>query len=92
MVAVRLLGRSPKTALAKVHPVQDFKPAEHSRQAYFGPPWGVLETPVLERRSLHGMRRGPLLIDEYDSTTVVPPFMEARLDDQMNIILEPVNA
>jgi N-methylhydantoinase A len=92
IVAVRLLGRSPKTALANVYPVQTFKPSEQSRQAYFGPPWGVLNTPVLERRSLDGVHRGPLLIDEYDSTTVVPPFMEARLDDQMNIILEPVNA
>jgi len=33
-----------------------------------------------------------MLIDEYDSTTVVPPFMEAHLDEQFNIMLEFRNA
>jgi len=32
-------------------------------------------------------RRGPLLIDEYDATTLVPPGCSARFDDFDNIVI-----
>ncbi len=52
-----------------------------TRQAYFGPPVGELEVPVIGREALHrGDMRGPVFIDEYDSTTVVPPGCVSRLD------------
>ena len=35
----------------------------------------------------HG-ERGPLLIDEYDTTIVVPPGMRARVDDRLNVHIE----
>jgi N-methylhydantoinase A len=34
---------------------------------------------------LDGERAGPLLVDEYDSTCVVPPGCRARLDSYGNI-------
>jgi len=44
------------------------------RRAYFGPEYGFLETPVLERGELAGGEyEGPLVVEEYDTTTVVPP-------------------
>jgi N-methylhydantoinase A len=44
------------------------------RRIYFGPEQGWVRTPIVERASLGGeWRSGPLLIEEYDSTTVVPP-------------------
>jgi N-methylhydantoinase A len=62
--------------------------AESSRKAYFGERWGVVETPVIPRDGLAGFpARGPLLIDEFDSTTVIPPDCAARLDDYGNITL-----
>ncbi|MGE3270406.1 MAG: hydantoinase/oxoprolinase family protein, partial [Chloroflexota bacterium] len=59
-----------------------------SRTAYFGQAHGALETPVLDRGDLTAApRTGPLIIEEYDATTVVPPDWTARLDDHANIRL-----
>ena len=41
-------------------------------QAYFGE-HGWLETPVLGRADLAAGRAGPLIVEEYDATCVVPP-------------------
>jgi N-methylhydantoinase A len=58
-----------------------------TRQAYFGV-HGALDTPLLARDELtRGPRRGPLIIQEYDATTVVPPGWSASLDEHANIEL-----
>jgi N-methylhydantoinase A len=90
VVAVRLVGQAaaPGQPVA-VHPAERLGEWEPSRRAYFGPDVGSVVTPVLARRDLKGTREGPLLIDEYDSTTVVPPFMRVRVDDQGNLVMEP---
>jgi N-methylhydantoinase A len=50
-----------------------------ARTVYFGPEAGSLPTPILSRGDLsHEWRAGPLLIEEFDSTTVVPPDGRAR--------------
>src|SRR5262245_18233504 len=50
------------------------------RRAYFGPAHGTLATPVIARAQLGtALRPGPLLVDEYDATTLVPPGCAARL-------------
>jgi len=38
----------------------------------------------LDRQELRG---GPLLIDEYDATTLVPPGCSARLDHFDNVVI-----
>jgi N-methylhydantoinase A len=60
-----------------------------TRSAYFGQHYGILATPVLSRFDLHRdePRGGPLLIDEYDATTLVPPGCSARLDHFDNIVI-----
>ena len=89
VLAVRLVGRA----------VQDrtggfFQPPElqgetdPSRTAYFGSRWGAIDTPVVTRASLSEVTRGPLLIDEYDSTVVVPPAARVWLDDRQNVVME----
>ena len=56
------------------------------RDAYFGPGDGTLATPVVTRAALlDGERAGPFLVDEYDSTIVVPPECVARLDPFGNV-------
>ena len=56
------------------------------RRAYFGREHGVLATPVLARMDLGAPPRpGPLLIDEYDATTLVPPGATACLDDHGDV-------
>ncbi|HEY2865072.1 MAG TPA: hydantoinase/oxoprolinase family protein [Casimicrobiaceae bacterium] len=45
-----------------------------ARDVYFGPEFGALATPISTRADLSAdWRAGPLLVEEFDSTTVVPP-------------------
>jgi N-methylhydantoinase A len=88
IVAMRLIGRATSPETYSIRPVEAVDRSNSTRSAYFGTAWGCIDTPVIDRRSLAGRVRGPLLIEEYDSTTVVPPFMEAYLDDHFDIILE----
>ena len=63
--------------------------ATSQRQVYFGPDQGWIDTPVVDRITLNGStQQGPLIIEEYDSTTVVPPAWRASADQWRNIILE----
>ncbi len=53
-------------------------------------PAGSLDTPVVDRGALlAGRRPGPLIVEEYDSTTVVPPGWGAELDAHANIVITP---
>jgi len=58
------------------------------RPAYFGAEIGWLETPILRRSDLSTPRVGPLLVEEYDATCVVPPGARAELDHGGNIVIE----
>ncbi|MAM83396.1 MAG: hydantoinase [Acidobacteria bacterium] len=63
---------------------------EASRHVYFEASGGRIETPLVERSALsNGARKGPLIIEEYDSTTVVPPGWQAALDPYFNIVITP---
>ncbi len=63
--------------------------AQAPRQAYFGPQTGWLKTPVLGRSALSATARpGPLIIEEYDATCLVPPNANAMLDIRGNIVIE----
>ena len=59
------------------------------REVYFGPATGLVDTPVIGRGRL-GVepRTGPLIIEEYEGTCVVPPDCTARLDGQGNVVIE----
>src|SRR5215467_1568361 len=59
-----------------------------AREAYFGATHGVLRTPVIDRQDLDATPRpGPILVDEYDATTPVPPAESAHLDAHGNIVI-----
>ncbi|MBS0518262.1 MAG: hydantoinase/oxoprolinase family protein [Proteobacteria bacterium] len=63
------------------------------RPAYFGangsgPAAGWVETPVLRRSDLAEARQGPLIVEEYDATCVVPPGATASLDAGGNIVID----
>lgn len=59
------------------------------REIYFGRERGMLRTKVLSRRMLTGGGcHGPAIIQEYDTTVVVPPGWSAALDDHGNIMME----
>ncbi|ETW95697.1 MAG: hypothetical protein ETSY1_29560 [Candidatus Entotheonella factor] len=60
-----------------------------SRRAYFGPEQGWLSTPVMGRQALaDGPVYGPLIVEEYDATTVIPPGCVASLDNWSNMVIE----
>lgn len=58
------------------------------RQAYFGRAHGWMTTPVMRRSDLGTTRAGPLIVEEYDSTCLVPPGTRAALDPGGNIVIE----
>ena len=59
------------------------------RRVFFGSPHGWLLTPVMGRSELNKSSfQGPLVIEEYDSTTVIPPGWRATLDSFNNITLQ----
>ena len=63
--------------------------ADRVRQVYFGPDAGLLETRLVRRDDLSAdATPGPLIVEEYDSTVVVPPGWCAVLDARGNIVLE----
>jgi N-methylhydantoinase A len=55
------------------------------RPAYFST-W--VETPILRRSELATPRSGPLIVEEYDATCVIPPGARAELDAGGNILVE----
>jgi N-methylhydantoinase A len=59
-----------------------------SRRAYFGAAHGWVDTRVLRRSDLAAQVRGPTIIEEYDSTTIVTPGATAQLDNAGNIVIE----
>lgn len=59
-----------------------------TRSAYFGPLAGTVETPICSRCDLVGrVTTGPLIVEEYDSTIVVPPAWEVTVDAANNVVL-----
>src|SRR5262249_31799939 len=88
LVAIQLVGSGLREAnipqeIASTHPLPPGAP----RKAWFGEQ-GWLETPVLQRADLGAGRAGPLIVEEYDATCVVPPGARAALDAGGNIVIE----
>jgi N-methylhydantoinase A len=59
------------------------------RPVYFGAEQGLCDTPVIARNDLQDTpRQGPMVIEEYEGTTVVPPDASAWRDRYDNIVIE----
>ena len=59
------------------------------RSAYFGPSHGMRETKVLTRHALTPTpQEGPMIIEEYDSSTVVPPGCVASCNENGCIVID----
>ncbi len=90
------VGKTPKPAFrpAEVRAQAPGEPAGR-RPAYFGD-LGWVDTPIFERDALAAGTRfeGPAIINQLDSTTVVPPGTRAEIDEWLNIriYLEETNA
>ncbi|RJP72747.1 MAG: hydantoinase/oxoprolinase family protein [Candidatus Abyssobacteria bacterium SURF_17] len=91
-VRLRAIGRAQKPRLAPMTEKEELTrdSAVGSSQAIFD--GRTYKTPVYERSMLHwgNQFRGPALVTEMSSTTVVAPAFEARVDRYGNIIMTSV--
>jgi N-methylhydantoinase A len=62
-------------------------PLTSTRQAYFGPRHGLLTTPIRRREDIDKPINGPLIVEEPDTTVVVPPGWRIQRDGLGNLIL-----
>lgn len=89
------VGKTPKPAFRPKEVVpQPLPEAKERRQVFFGS-HGWVDTPVFDRDELAPGTNfnGPAIINQLDSTTVVPPATRAEIDEWSNIRihLEEVN-
>lgn len=69
--------------------VRQGPPGTDARPVHFGADYGTLSVPVIARSALSAApRQGPLVVEEYDSTCIVPPYASASLDHANNILME----
>ncbi len=88
LVSIQVVGqglRAGPSVPERVRPSRAEPKPPPPRPAYFGT-W--IETPVLRRSDLARPRSGPLIVEEYDATCVVPPGAKAELDAGGNILIE----
>ena len=91
IVNLRLVGTRRPAGIVELAP---FEPSsrigtDERRQVYFGPSTGRVGTPIIGRGRLGAASRpGPMIIEEYEGTCVVPPDCAARLDRLGNVIIE----
>jgi N-methylhydantoinase A len=96
VVHIRVEGRIAArirmaTAVSNEQPV-DVGPRV-TRPAYFGPRHGLLLTRLVARNQV-GTEAwpGPLIIEEYDATSVIPPGWSVRRDNRNNLLITLVAA
>jgi N-methylhydantoinase A len=60
---------------------------ESVRNAYFGPGYGTLAAPIRRREQITREHAGPLVIEEPDTTVVVPPEWKVSQEGYGNLLL-----
>jgi N-methylhydantoinase A len=93
LVTLKVIGHGvpdvPRAALAATAELPEgVVIARPLRRAYFGPAHGWCDTNIINRADLGEPRAGPCIIEEYDSTCVVPPGSTANLDPFGDIFID----
>jgi N-methylhydantoinase A len=91
IVGLRCIGRglSRERLLPERLNVQANDPPRGARRCYFGPDHGWIDAAIVSRRALsRGPVRGPAIIEEDNSATVLNPGWVATLEASSSIILE----
>ena len=91
LVNIAVIGRGiPDSSRVpeKLYAEEALKPFDRNRKAYFGKDHGWVETPILGRDDLQKKYSGPVIIEEYDATCLIPPNAEAHLDSFGNIVID----
>ena len=89
LVNLRLVGVKSSSMPELNHATKVSKCKECGRKAYFGPDLGLVTSRVVSRNGLaNNAIKGPLIIEDYEGTCIVPPDCKAKLDNMGNIIIE----
>jgi N-methylhydantoinase A len=82
------LGASPRVALAKATATPGTDTVKGHRRAYFPETGGWIDCPVYDRYRLPaGLTiAGPAIVEERESTSVLPPGTLATVDDYANLV------
>ncbi|HKV56232.1 MAG TPA: hydantoinase/oxoprolinase family protein [Candidatus Binataceae bacterium] len=72
-----------KSSVAHGTPVAESR----AREAFFGPANGLMMTPVRSRFEVNGREPGPIIVEEPDTTVVVPPGWTVERDVFANLVL-----
>jgi N-methylhydantoinase A len=90
VVHIRVEGRvaSKRRVPAALPRDPHHAPSEVRRPAYFGRHFGLLETRVVDRGEVGAEAvSGPLIVEEYDATTLVPPDWTVRCDADNALVI-----
>jgi N-methylhydantoinase A len=90
LVNLRMIGRRKNKSQILPRAIFDnYQHNEHKRNVYFGPSIGLVESKVISRKKL-GRKpiKGPIIIEEYEGTAVVPPDCTVKIDSYLNVIIE----
>ncbi|RJX27315.1 MAG: hydantoinase/oxoprolinase family protein [Dethiobacter sp.] len=84
-------GKALKPDLPKVERLGSLESAlKEVRPVFFEATNGFTDTEVYEREKIPAgaVFKGPAIVEQFDSTTVIPPGLTARVDDYLNIIID----
>ncbi len=87
LVTCRLIATVPRATHYEARWEPDAAHATPTRAVYFGATLGSLQTRVVTRKSLADAAiSGPAIVQEYDTSVVIPPGWQACLDAAGNIV------
>src|SRR5699024_9043640 len=87
---IEAVGIVPKPELPKEEPVGTLIEAlREYRNAYFEETGGFINTPIYHRPSVPvgSIISGPAVVEQLDSTVIIPPDFVAEVDNYKNIII-----
>jgi N-methylhydantoinase A/oxoprolinase/acetone carboxylase beta subunit len=84
------IGGAPRVALAKAATSPAAGGVKGRRRAYFLEAGGWIDCPVYDRYALAAGQQlaGPAIVEERESTSVLPPGTVAVVDDYANLVVE----
>jgi N-methylhydantoinase A len=89
LVAIQLVGQGVRRGAGVPDRISSSRAEPEPgqpRRVYFGR-LGWIETPILRRSDLSQRRTGPMIVEEYDATCVVPPGVAAELNKAGSIVI-----
>ena len=87
-INLRAVGTVPKAGLAEHEPTGETPAPRETRDVWFAPD-AATPTPVFDRETLPAglTLPGPAVVEQLDSTVLIPPGSTAKVDKYLNIII-----